>query len=354
MRKNAQQLPNIVIPITETMIPVGGGRQLKVQEYKNVTVSAPGKLMLFGEHAVVYNRPCIVTAVDKRLKLTAEVITQEILEIHAPGVGVYSYVKHVTDLGSGEIPSGAQFIEKAVKNFRKKYFFPGGVTISTTSEFSSQFGFGSSSAATVCTIKALGELFDVRLSNKEIFDLSYKTVLGIQGKGSGFDIAAAVWGGTLYFVTGDKIIEPLEASELPLVIGYTGVKADTVTFINKVAQQLKKEKNRVEGLFDEIEKIVELARIRVDREDWGEVGRLMNKNQTILEELGVGSTELTNLISAARDAGAYGAKLSGAGGGDCMIAAVPEGKRAIIESDIKKAGGQILKVEPNAEGVKVD
>src|SRR6185369_13396154 len=125
---------------------------------QSITVSAPGKLMLFGEHAVVYNHPCLVTAVDQRMRVTIEVLENFTFHLDAPDVRVVDYKKPMNELGKGEIPKGAQFIEIAVKNFVEKYGLQSGLHIKTKSEFSSQFGFGSSSAATVCVMKALSEL----------------------------------------------------------------------------------------------------------------------------------------------------------------------------------------------------
>src|SRR3990167_8116123 len=170
-----------------------------------ISVSAPGKLMLLGEHAVVYNHPCLVTAIDQRMRASVEIQEDQFFELEAPDVEVSNYKKPLTELGKGNIPKGAKFVEITVKNIFEKYVVKKGIKIITRSEFSSQFGFGSSSASTVCTIKAVSELLGLNLSQREIFDFSYETVLDIQGKGSGFDVAAAVFGGTLYFVTGGKV-----------------------------------------------------------------------------------------------------------------------------------------------------
>jgi mevalonate kinase len=80
-----------------------------------ITVSAPGKLMLFGEHAVIYGRPCIVTAVDSRIKVIVEKRTSDELIINAPDVDVLLYRKNMSVLGKGKIPDGVKFIEYAIK-----------------------------------------------------------------------------------------------------------------------------------------------------------------------------------------------------------------------------------------------
>jgi len=321
---------------------------------KKIKVLAPGKLMIFGEYAVLYNKPCLVTAVDQRMKASVEVLEDSVFELEAPDVEVSNYKKSLEDLGKGDISKGAQFVEIAVKNIAEKHPLKSGLRITTTSEFSSQFGFGSSSASTVCTIKAVSEILNLNLSNREIFDLAFKTVLDIQGKGSGFDVVAAVYGGTLYFVTGGKTIEPLNIQSLPLIVGYSGVKADTVTLINNVKEKFANDNDRLQKIYSEIEKIVEKARSFVIAGDWEQVGSLMNENQKLLKELGVSIDKLDNMISGAIEAGAYGAKLSGAGGGDCMIALAPKDKIKSVENAITKAGGEILSVKTNAEGVRIE
>src|SRR3990167_88267 len=320
-----------------------------------IMVSAPGKLMLLGEHAVVYNHPCIVTAVDQRMYVNVEVLDEPVFEFYAPDVQVVSYKKPLSEIGKGDIPKGARFVEIAVKEIL--HFVQNdniGLKVTTKSEFSSQFGFGSSSASTVCTIKAVSEILGLNLTNKEIFDLAYKTVLDIQGKGSGFDVAAAVYGGTVYFVTGGKTIEPLNIKSLPLIVGYSGIKADTVTLINKVKEKFANNQSRLDGIYNEIESIVEKAKGLVISSNWEEVGKLMSENQKLLSELGVSIEKLDNMIEGAVSAGAYGAKLSGAGGGDCMIALGPEDRKDAIENAIEEAGGEIIQVITNAEGVRIE
>jgi mevalonate kinase len=245
-------------------------------------------------------------------------------------------------------------VEVAVKNFIEKYPLQSGIKITTISEFSSLFGFGSSSASTVCTIKALSVLLGLNLSQKEIFDLSFKTVLDIQKKGSGFDVAAAVFGKTLYFVTGGRVIEPLPIFTLPLIVGYSGVKADTVTLINKVKESFTGKEQRLDEIYDGIKKLVEEAKGALVKSDWVNFGGLMNKNQQYLNELGVSIDRLNEMINASLSAGAYGAKLSGAGGGDCMIAVCPKDKEEAVRAGIAKAGGEVISVKTNAEGVRVE
>lgn len=322
---------------------------------KKIRASAPGKLMLFGEHAVVYGRPCLVTAVDKRISVSVSGILGDIVWVDAPDVGIKNYQCRISDLGKSEdVPKGVRFIERALINFFEKYGVKKGLRIETKSDFSSKFGFGSSSAVTVALLAAVTELFSIKISKKELFDLAYKTVLDVQGVGSGFDLAAAIWGGTLYFKKGGKKIEPILVKEWPLVVGYTGIKADTAILVGEVAKLYTSHKEVVENIFDDMEKIVNQAKREVEMDGYNSLGELMNINQGLLDAIGVNTFELNNLIIAARESGAWGAKLSGAGGGDCMICLVANNKRLAVEKAITGKGGTVLKVKTNALGVKIE
>jgi len=302
----------------------------------SIKVSAPGKLLLLGDHAVVYGYPCLVTAVDKRLYVEAEAIDSQEDEIITPQV------------------KECRFVLESIAYFKEKFQIKRSVRIKTKGDFSHQVGLGSSSAVTVATFKALSILFEKQLTKKELFDASYKVNIAIQGVGSGFDIAAATFGGTLEYVIGGKVIDALHISELPLVVGYSGTKADTPFYIRKVAEAFKSKKKEMEDIFKAMQVLVERAKKGLLTHNLATVGTCMSENQKLLEKLGVSTPKLERMIKFAIDAGAYGTKLSGAGGGDCMIALVSPEKRTAVEKAIKSVGGEIIHVANNARGVKVE
>ncbi len=298
-----------------------------------ITVSAPGKLMLFGEHAVVYGYPCLVTAVDKRLYVEVEIIDANEDDIITPQV------------------KESRFVLETLSYFKEKFGITSSIRIKTRGDFSHQVGLGSSSAVTVATFEALNILFSLNLSKKEIFDMSYYVTLLIQGVGSGFDVAVATVGGTLYYKKGGEIMESLALSNLPLVVGYSGVKADTPLYIRKVSEAFKQRKSEMNTLFESITLLVQKAKTQLVSENFEEAGKLFTENHTILQKLGVSTPTLDAMVKASIDAGAWGAKLSGAGGGDCMIALVGEGKKEHVEKAIRGAGGEIINVKVNTSGV---
>jgi mevalonate kinase len=198
------------------------------------------------------------------------------------------------------------------------------------------------------------------MNNDQLFDLCYKTVLEIQGVASGFDIAAAIWGGTLYYVTphgkfmDQKTVEPIKIENLPLLVGYTGIKADTATLIRMVQSLHSDNPAAVDQIFLQITLLVEQAKKALKQQNWPRLGALMDENQSLLRKLQVSSIELENLIAASKSVRAMGAKLSGAGGGDCMLALVAQADQQVTADQITKVGGAIIEVAINAPGVRLE
>jgi len=323
---------------------------------QSVSISAPGKLMLMGEHAVVYGYPCIVTAVNTRIRVTVSETPDNMFSLRAPEIHIGEYSKAVSEIGKGEMPAEVRFIETTLAYFLKRFPTQHGIHVETHADFSSNVGFGSSSAVVVASLCALVKLYSVAISEKDLFTLAREAVVAVQGRASGFDVAAALYGGTIYFATSGPTIEPLSTPTIPIVIGYTGVKADTGLLVAMVAQKKQRYPQKVDRIFQAIEKLVNELKDRIGERDWQRVGKLMDFNQEYLRDLGVSSERLEALISAARGAGALGAKLSGAGGGDCMIALHPdgvEGKRVIADA-IGKAGGTVFDIPVSAVGVRAE
>ncbi len=318
-----------------------------------ITASAPGKLMLYGEHAVVYGSPCIVTAVDQRVRVSVEPNGEGEIHVCSPNVGLDEYHKKISRLGKDDLPKSMAFVEMLVKRFYEKYQIKQGIRISTESDFSTQFGFGSSAAVVVALTKAMASYFGKEMKEKEIFEIAYQAVLDVQGVGSGFDVAASVYGGTLYYVTPGTTIERVYDGELPMVVGYTGIKADTPTLVRQVAE-LKRNEGWVEAVFGDITDLVNRAKSLFEKKDFIQLGKLMNKNQKLLATLNVSSVELDKMIKGCKEVGAYGAKLSGAGGGDCMIAFIDADNRDVVVEAIVRAGGTWMDVKTGAEGVRIE
>lgn len=322
-----------------------------------VTASAPGKLVLSGDHAAVYGKPCIVTAVNIRYSVTAQLTAEPMIHIDTPELrqqgGLYSVPpSHVSASNRPE----TAFVEAALVQVLLRRPLKDGLRVTTAGPARS-FGLGSSSAITVATIAAVAELLEINHQPRDLFDMAYTAVLDVQGKGSGIDVAAAVYGGTVYYITGDTVtdasIEPINIPSLPLVIGYSGDKVSTTSLISHVAGLRTKYRAFIEPILHMMGEISTAARDDMIAGNWQNVGELMNIHQGLLDSLGVSVPQLANPIFAARGAGAWGAKLSGAGGGDCMFALVDPALQHNVEQAIESANGEIVHLEPNAPGVEV-
>jgi len=317
-----------------------------------VTISAPGKLMLLGEHAVVYGRPCLVTAVNRRVWATVESTRNGLACLRAPSLRADEWTVPMVELKTANPPCALRFVHAALCCIAQRYELPHGLRVETRSEFSDELGLGSSAAVTIATTAALLELIGLTPSRDELFKLSYDAMHSVQGIGSGFDLAAALYGGTLYFRRHGPEITPLSHEPLPMIVGYSGTKADTPTLVRSVAQRRERQPDLTEEIFNGMARLVEEGREALLAQDWPRLGKAMSLAQSLLYALGVSTPKLAQMVRVAKEAGAYGAKLSGAGGGDCMIALVSEEHRDEVAEAIRRVGGKLIPVRAGAPGVR--
>ena len=313
----------------------------------HVTASAPGKLVLFGDHAVVHGQPGIVTAVDLRYRVQAECLAEPLLRIETPTLPEF------------EVPFPAPgrkyhaetaYVEAALRQLLVHSPIDCGFHIRTQGPEQS-FGLGSSSAITVATLAATARLCQIELSRRDLYEMARTAVLDVQGAGSGLDVAAAVYGGTCYLERVGATPEPLAVAGMSVVIGYSGSKVSTTALLRKVAALRARQPDLIEPIFALMGRLTIRARDSLLEGRWCDLGRLADINQGLLDTLGVNTASLSRLIFAARAAGAWGAKLSGAGGGDCMFALTNTARREEVAAQIPPAGGRVIDVNCNAPGV---
>ncbi|MCI5145542.1 MAG: mevalonate kinase [Candidatus Electrothrix sp. AR3] len=327
-----------------------------------VTASAPGKLMLFGEHAVVYGSPCIVTAVDRRIEATVAMNATETVVVEREGHSAQNLgsVQYVQTESIDCFDTKYQFVIMALKTFWEDTQSAFGVIITTRSQFTDKEGLGSSSAVTVALMKALSEATDQGYDLDTVFRLSYATVKAVQGEdASGFDVAAATYGGTFRYQKDKKNASlQRETANMSLIVAYSGIKAKTTEYVAKVKRFKKKEPDLVNNIMEDIEKLVNQAEQAFLRQDFETAGHLMNCNHDLLHSLGVSTDVLDCLIDTCKLNGAYGAKLSGAGGGDCIISLAHPKCKKNVEDGIYKIKRfkhiKVLPVQSGAEGVRIE
>lgn len=296
---------------------------------KSITTTAPGKIILFGEHAVVYGRPAIAVPVgDVQAKATLEATPGMAFRIIAADLN--------RDYLLAEAESNdplATVVQATLHHLRQSE--PPQATLRISSTIPLGRGLGSGAAISTAIVRAISQFFDQPLTADQISSLVYEVEKLYHGTPSGIDNTVIAFEQPVYFIKGKPIQRMRVSQPLTLVVGDTGIVAPTHTVVGDLRRRWQAEPERYEGYFDEIEVIVNQARIAIENGLSGlpALGRLLNENQELLETIGVSSPELGRLIQAARQAGALGAKLSGAGWGGNMIAlAWPDSAPAVAQA----------------------
>lgn len=273
--------------------------------------SAPGKLILMGEHAVLHGYPCIVAAVDQRLRVSLIPRDDDKIFLHSAEMGNFeTTVSEVEDLNP---PQEFLFVLKTVQSVKPQT----GFEMTIDSDFSSTIGFGSSAAVTVAT---LGALLGESLSKDELFERAYAIIYTAQGKkGSGADIAASVYGGISFYKMGQRI-ETVHDFLYPLTAVYAGYKTPTPQVIKMVAEKENQNPDYYKKLYAAMGAICESGWNAIKDKNKHSLGKLMNDNQALLKDLGVSDETLDDIFLQLNDCNdILGAKISGSGLGDCVI-----------------------------------
>jgi len=320
------------------------------------TAISPAKTILFGEHFVVSGNTAISMAVDLPTRVQVETKSDDKLTIASLDLAITA--TFTTE--SGELVSAtgenAEFILRpvfeAAKFTLKKYGTHTGLSITVTSNAPIGMGLGSSAATAVATVSAISTVLKKPASRQEIFEAAYSLEKIIHGRPSGVDQATVTFGGLITFRRG-YVESQITPANLPIIIiGNTRKRRSTGQLISRVTELRQNDPKRYDQIASDAQAIANGAIKALNAGNAREVGRLMNQNQELLELVGVSSPELQRLILAARAGGALGAKLTGGGGGGCMIALTTEGNSNVAEA-IQEAGGEILYGTFMPEGVKV-
>ena len=300
-----------------------------------VSCSAPGKIYLFGEHAVVYGETAVACAVELRTRVRAEVADSVIIQSQISRTGI-DFEKH-------------PYVSAVVEKMREFVPFEG-VSISVDSEIPVGPGLGSSAAVTIASIGALNVLFGCGLSLEEIAKIGHEIEIRVQGAASPTDTYVSTFGGVVTIPERRKLKTP----DCGIVVGDTGVFSSTKELVANVRKLRETYPELIEPLMASIGKISRIGESLVLSGDYPSIGRLMNVNQGLLDALGVNSLELSDLIYSARAAGAFGAKITGAGGGGCMVALTAPEKCTDVAKAISGAGGEAIITGPTEQGLRVE
>jgi len=304
-------------------------------------VRAPGKAILFGEHAVVYGEGAIAIALSMHFETRVRVSRSDTTRVDGRPMDR----KH-----------HGYFAEAVERVWGDR----GPLEISTTSSIPSSSGLGSSAALTVSTVGAL-RLLRGRLAQEEVARDGFEVEYAVQGRASPTDTSASSHGRAIYIARepGEQLlwtierpparwcVHNLEFAPMNFVVGYTGKKGNTGELVERVRRGTEKSPE-ARAYIMEIGALVEDARGALRKGDAVRVGELMTRNHKLLEKLGVSSPDLERLIAAAAPH-ALGAKLTGAGGGGCMIALTTEPDACARAIDA--AGGKAYRAQIDPDGV---
>ena len=292
------------------------------------TASAPGKIILFGEHAVVYNRPALAVPVTQA---HADVVVTSLpsqvgIWIDAPDISMHAELTTLTS----DHPL-RQAVESVLQALNIPTSPPLNIRITSTIPVAS--GLGSGAAVSVALMRALSTHLGTALSDEQVNQLCYDVEKIHHGTPSGIDNTVITYARPVFFIKGQPIETLRVGSPFSLVIADTGISAPTRESVGAVRKLWECDPVKWDQIFNQVENIARQARKAIERGSWQELGSLMDANHALLQEMTVSSAELDCLVLAAKAAGAEGAKLSGGGRGGNMIALVqPETAEKVISA----------------------
>ncbi len=339
-----------------------------------VRASAPGKAILFGEHAVVYGKPAIAVAVDKRAIVTIQDGTDDNISIEIPELDIYGIInsqtgiitqkglisqKNTDNLDKSPVPYEAGILDYIQKALFKDALNSStglnsaegnGLNVKINLEIPIGAGLGSSAAITVATLAAASRYHKIPCSHEQLAEIAHQIELEVQGSASPLDTTVSTQGGFIYFTHQQGAVKIKPALEMPLVVGYTAKPGNTGLLIKKVRKLCQNHPDIINTLLDTMGNLTNQARDAITRGDEEGLAELMNINQGLLDSLGVNTLELSNLIYQARLAGATGSKITGAGGGGSIIAYCPNKTQEVLEK--LESVENAFQVNISSQGVK--
>ena len=278
-----------------------------------------GKTILFGEHFVVHGVPGIASAVDSAADA----------EVKKAAKGINVTDKRTGAKGYAE-KKKLQQLESIERMLKAMNMDPQQVAIDIWlgGNLPGFSGLGASAASSVAIARAIAEEFELDLPDEKINDIAYEAEKAYAGNPSGIDNTAATFGGLIWFKKnvgrGSNTIEQLSIREpAEIVIGNTGIVANTKAMVAGVAERKKQNPEKYGAIFRQAENLAHKGRKALEEFDLRKVGELMNENHRLLQEIEVSCKELDYLVDLARNEGAFGAKMTGGGGGGCMLALTP-------------------------------
>lgn len=303
--------------------------------------SAPGKAILFGEHFVVYGVKAILCAINKRVTVTAEKIPQNKILIKSKiGELDVPLKKPISEINSTLKPF-YYLANKMIDKHNQKT----GIKIIVESEIPLGVGLGSSSACCVAGAAAISRLFE-ETSKEQILELAIEAERTIFENTSGADCTVCTFGGLMEYDKKRGFLQIESDSNFNLVISNSNIEHSTDVIVSNVRQFKEKNEEEFSNLCQKESELIKRVSTMLKNNDLEGLGKCMHDNQELLETIGVSNEKLREMIKIAEDT-SFGAKITGAGGGGCIIALTDESN---LEKTILKLGERNY----NCFSVKID
>jgi mevalonate kinase len=301
-----------------------------------------GKVILLGEHSVVHGRPALALAMEGACEVVARPSELAHSTLHIAPWGV--------EVDSGPaLNQGREPLQQALRVARAFYDDARELALSATMRVPSGAGMGSSAALGVAVLRAMDESRGITRPDDEIYERSLAWERVFHGNPSGVDNAMATHGGMAIFTKGTPLRRIVPRNRVRLVAGFSGAGSSTKDMVASVARQFEREPARIGKLFDAIAAIVSNGKLALEQGDMKSLGQLLTLNHKLLSALMLSTNVLEEMIAAANDAGALGAKVTGAGGGGCMIALIEtDAQRAAVRAALSALGKPVYDVESGA------
>ncbi|MFW9853886.1 MAG: mevalonate kinase [Candidatus Thorarchaeota archaeon] len=319
---------------------------------KTAHASAPGKIILFGEHSVVYGKPALVSAIDKRAHVEVERYPSASQRICISTVDYKSSHEMLFSTDPNFITGQPMHIHPLLRIIQSVYIqeeIEESITVKVTSDLPRSAGLGSSASVCVALTAALADVFNLGYSLEQISACAFKGEQLVHGTPSGIDNTISTFGGCIRYHKGE--IQPIEGSLVQLIIGNTGITRETKTWVGKVRSRYDTFPYVIEPIINAMGDLAKEAEGVLATRDLVRLGELMDINHGMLSSIGVSIAELDHLVNQARSAGAYGAKLTGAGGGGCMFALVDDENHDKVFRALYESGADPIRAQFETEGV---
>lgn len=291
-----------------------------------------GKVILFGEHAVVYGMHALAAPVPLAMQAKVSDAEREGVHLLIPRWGVEERIKRGQDHKYSIFKSLDLILDELGLHEKN-------MKIEVYPYVPRAMGLGGSAALAVAIIRALSEHYELNFGNEQISRLAHASETIVHGKASGIDNTLATYGQFLLFRKGEPpLMEDIKPQKpIRIVIGLSWTQSLTAKMVNKVQSGWEKNRQLYDHVFEEIDKLTLQARKAIEDYDLQRLGALMNINHGYLNALQVSSRELEELVEIARSNGALGAKMTGGGGGGAMIALCPDNAEQVVKA-MKDAG----------------